>query len=96
MVASVFKGVMPFTFQIPHRVGGNRKRNQQSTNTDQKSIETVFSIAICRQKAIETVFSIAICRQWGDKWQLKTLFLSLFDLPSSIVLVIHAHSDLDL
>ena len=32
-----------------HRVGGNRKRNQQSTNADKNSIETVFSIAICRQ-----------------------------------------------
>ena len=45
---------------LPHWVGGNRKRNQQSTNTDQKSIETVFSIAICRQ---------------FDKWQSKTPFL---------------------
>ena len=34
---------------IAHRVGGNRKRYQKSTNADQKSIETVFSIAICRQ-----------------------------------------------
>ena len=56
----------------PHRVGGNRKRYQQSTNADQKSIEIVFSIAICRQ-----------C---GDKWQPKTLFLTIFDLRSSIVL----------
>ena len=47
--------------KVAHRVGGNRKRNQQSTNADQKSIETVFLIAICRQ--------------WGDKWQSKTLFL---------------------
>ena len=43
----------------PHRVGGNRKRCQQSTNADQKSIETVFSIVIC-------------C-QCGDKWQSKTV-----------------------
>ena len=56
-----------------HRVGGNRKRYQQSTNADQKSIETVFWIAICRQ--------------WGDKWQSKTLFLLILDLRSSIVLV---------
>ena len=34
---------------ISHRVGGNRKRSSQSTNADQKSIETVFSIVICRQ-----------------------------------------------
>ena len=53
---------------------GRRKSKlyQQSTNADQKSIETVFSIAICRQ-----------C---GDKWQSKTLFLTIFDLRSSIVL----------
>ena len=31
---------------IPHRVGGNGKLNQQSTNSDKKLIETVFSIAI--------------------------------------------------
>ena len=55
-----------------HRVGGNRKRYKQSRNADQKSIETVFSIAICRQ--------------WGVKWQSKTLFLLIFDLRSSIVL----------
>ena len=48
----------------PHRVGATRKRYQQLTNAGQKSIETVFSIAIC-------------C-QCGDKWQLKTLFLTIF------------------
>ena len=37
------------------------------------------------QKLIETVFSIAICRHTGDKWQLKTLFLSIFDPRSSFV-----------
>ena len=31
------------------------------------------------QKSIETVFSIAICRPTGNKWQSKTLFLSIFD-----------------
>ena len=55
-----------------HRIGGNRNRYQQSTNVDQKSIETVFLIAICRQG--------------GDKWQSKTLFLMIFDLHSSMVL----------
>ena len=55
-----------------HRVGGNRKRYQQSTNADQKSLETVFSIAICRQRS--------------DKWQSKTLFLTIFELRTSIVL----------
>ena len=37
------------------------------------------------QKSIETVFSIAICRHTGDKWQSKTLFLSIVDPCSSIV-----------
>ena len=30
------------------------------------------------KKSIEKVFSIAICRPTGDKWQSKTLFLSIF------------------
>ena len=54
------------------RVGGNRKRNQQSTNPDKKSIKTVFLIAICRLT--------------GDKLQTKTLFQLIFYLRSSIVL----------
>ena len=37
------------------------------------------------QKSIETVFLIAICRHTGDKWQSKTLFLSIFSPRSSIV-----------
>ena len=57
---------------LSHRVGGNQKPYQQSAKADQKSIETVFTIAICRQ-----------C---GDKWQSKTLYLTIFDLHSSIVL----------
>ena len=61
-----------------HRVGGNRKRNQQSTNADRKSIETAFLIAICRQ--------------WGDKWQSKTLFTLLSELHVKISLhVITSH-----
>ena len=37
------------------------------------------------QKSIETVFWIAICRPTGNKWQSKTLFPSIFDLRWSIV-----------
>ena len=37
------------------------------------------------QKSLETVFLIAICRQAGDKWQSKTLFQTALDLRSSIV-----------
>ena len=35
---------------------------------------------------LETVLSIAICRQSGDKWQSKTLFLTILDLRSSTVI----------
>ena len=37
------------------------------------------------KKSLETEFSIAICRQTGDKWQSKTLFLSIFNPRSLIV-----------
>ena len=37
-------------------------------------------------KSLETVFSIAICRKSGDKRQSKTLFLTILDLRSSIIL----------
>ena len=47
------------------------KTSIPSTNADKKSLETEFSIAICRPV--------------GDKWQSKTLFLAIFDPRSSIV-----------
>ena len=37
------------------------------------------------QKSLETKYSIAICRQLGDKLQSKTLFLAIFDPRSSVV-----------
>ena len=37
-------------------------------------------------RLLETVFSIANCRQSGDKWQSKALFLAILDPRSSIVL----------
>ena len=43
----------------------------QPTNLDKKSLEIEFLIAICHPS--------------GDKWQSKTLFLSIFDPSSSIV-----------
>ena len=42
------------------------------TDVDQKSLEIVTSIAICRPPT-------------GDKWHSKTLFLAIFDPRSSIV-----------
>ena len=46
-------------------------------NINQKWLEIEFSIAICYQ--------CAICRHICDKWQSKTLFVSIFDPRSSIV-----------
>ena len=48
-------------------------------------MENTVNIKNMDKKSLETVLSIAICRQLGDKWQLKTLFLTIFDLGSSIV-----------
>ena len=36
-------------------------------------------------KSLKTGFSIAICLHTGNKWQSKTLFLSIFNARSSIV-----------
>ena len=52
------------------------------------AIENANTINLLRnidQKSIEKMFSIAICRPTGDKWQAKTLFLSIFDPRTSIV-----------
>ena len=43
-------------------------------------------VVFCIWKSLETVFLIAMCRQSGDKSQSKTLFSTIFDLRSSIVL----------
>ena len=53
-----------FLDMVSHWVGGNRKPSKQSTNVDQKLLEIAFSIVICSQS--------------GDKWQPKTLFLTIF------------------
>ena len=55
--------VLKIQYVCSHRIGGNRKRYQQSTNGDQKTIETAFSIAICCQR--------------GDKWRSKTRLLTI-------------------
>ena len=57
---------------LSYRTGGNRKCSEQSMNVDHRSLETVFSIAICRQS--------------GDKRQSKALFLATLDPRSAIVL----------
>ena len=52
---------------------------------DRRQSKTLLTI-YKDQISLETVFLIAICRQSGDKWQSKTLFLTIFDLRLSIVL----------
>ena len=58
---------------LSYRTGGSQKRSVQSMNADHKSLETVFSIAICRQS--------------DDKRQSKTLFLTILDIRSSLVVL---------
>ena len=52
---------------------------------DRRQSETLVLSTNVDQKSLETEFLIAICRPTGDKWQSKTLFLSIFDPRSSIV-----------
>ena len=47
--------------------------------------ETLILSTNVDQKSLETEFSIAICRLIGDKWQSKTQFLAIFDPRCSIV-----------
>ena len=57
-----------------------------SLNTpDRRQSKTILTIDKRGSKSLETVFSIAICRQSGDKWQWKTRF-SIFYLLLSTVL----------
>ena len=51
---------------------------------DRRQSKTLLTIDERRLKSIETVISIAICRQPGDKWQSKTLLLTIFDLRLAI------------
>ena len=50
-----------------------------------QSKTSMLSTNFVDQNSLEIEFSIAICRPIGDKWQSKTLFLSIFDPRSSIV-----------
>ena len=45
---------------LAYRTGTNRKRSEQSMNEDHKSLETVFSIAICRQVGQSTTLVLMI------------------------------------
>ena len=45
---------------LSYRTGGNRKRFEQSMNAVHKSLETVFSIAICRQSGRQTAIKNSV------------------------------------
>ena len=64
-----------FRRPLPQRICGNRKRSKQSTNADQRSIETVFSIAFCRQSG--DILS-PVGRQNGNQNSVSNDFLSTF------------------
>ena len=53
---------------------------------NRRQSKTILTIDERGSKSLETLFSIAICRHLGDKWQSKTLFLAILYLRSSIVL----------
>ena len=55
-----------------------------STPGRQQSKTIILSMSV-DQKSLETEFSFAICRQTGNKWQSKTLFLKIFDPCSRTV-----------
>ena len=54
-------------------------------NTGQAAIENVYISMNLYENSLEIELSIANCRPTGDKWQSKTLFLSIFNPRSSIV-----------
>ena len=63
-----------------------RKIKPLRRNTpDRGQLKTLILSTKVDKKIIRIEFSIAICRRTGDKWQLKTLFLAIFDPHSLIV-----------
>ena len=53
--------------------------------SDRRQSKALILSANVDKKMFETEFSIAICRPTGDTWKLKTLFLVIFNLRSSVV-----------
>ena len=49
--------------------------------SDRRQSKTLLTIDERGSKSLETVFSITICRQYLDKWQLKTLLLTFYTQP---------------
>ena len=56
-----------------------------SDTQDRRQSKTPMLSRNVDQKSIETMFSIAYCHPTGDKWQSKTLFISIFDPLRSFV-----------
>ena len=52
---------------------------------DRRQSKKLILLTSIDQKSLETEFWIAICRQTGDKCQSKTLFLAIFGKCLSIV-----------
>ena len=63
----------------------NIKLNQCLHSIYRRQSKTFILSMKQRSKSLETEFTIAICRPTGDKWQSKILFLAIFDPRSSIV-----------
>ena len=55
----------------------------ETNKPDRRESKTLLTIGDRGYKSLETVFSIVICRRSGDKWQSKSLFLTTFDPRSS-------------
>ena len=52
---------------------------------DRRQSKTLMLSMNVDQKSLETEFLIAICSPTGNKWQSKTLFLTIFDQRTLIV-----------
>ena len=54
-------------------------------HTGRRQSKTLIPSTKADQVSLETLISITICRRSGDKWQSKTMFLTIFDLRSSMI-----------
>ena len=52
-----------------------RLKEQPVLSPDRRQSKSLLTMTNMDQKSLETVFLIAICRQSGNEWQSKTLFL---------------------
>ena len=83
-IAECFLGTFCNSFDLHQAINGLGNQFWSPFERPLKKGFTVLSRNV-DQKSIETVFLIAICRPTGDKWQSKTRFLSIFDPRLTIV-----------